>query len=88
VELVADGLRAGLKEENPAQPLGDAFDAEAGIFLLELNDLFGDRRRQLRFSKRRRRVGLEAFLTERSILTDPVREGLLADAGLLEDELA
>ena len=45
-ELAADGLRAGFQEEPTPQQLRDPLNAEAGVLLLQLDDLLGDRRRQ------------------------------------------
>lgn len=88
VELLPHRLRAGLEKEHPPEPLRDAFDAEGRVLLFERHDLGGDGRRELGLALRGGSVSLEPLLAELLIETDPAREGLLADAGLLSDELA
>jgi hypothetical protein len=88
MQLVADGLGAGLEEEHAAQPLRDALDAEGGMLLLERHDLGGDRRRELGRALGGRGMSLEPRFAELAVLLDPAREGLLADPGLLGDEPA
>jgi hypothetical protein len=43
VQLLAHGFRAGLEEEKPPQPLGDALDAKVRVLPLELEDPFRHR---------------------------------------------
>jgi hypothetical protein len=89
VQLLAHRFRAGLHQEAPAQPLGDALDPEGRVFFLELQDGLGDRRGQL-LAARPGVAGilLQARLAQRAIDLHPAREGLLAHAQFLGDQPA
>jgi hypothetical protein len=71
VQLGAHRLRAGPEEEDPAQPLRDAFDPEGRVVLFELEDFGGDGAGQLGLAQVGRSVSLEAFHSELLILLDP-----------------
>jgi hypothetical protein len=53
MQPLTHSLRAGRQEENPAQHLTDAFDAEGGILPLQLDDLVRDGFWQPGFSRPR-----------------------------------
>ena len=71
VQLGAHRLRAGLEEENPAQPLRDAFDAKGRVLLFEFEDFGGNGAGQFGLAQVGRGVSLEAFHSELLILLDP-----------------
>ena len=84
VQPLAHRLRAGRQKKAPAQYLRDAFDAERGVFLFELDDLVGDRCRQPGLPGPRR-SRLQARLTQGVILADPAAQAALRDANLGAD---
>jgi hypothetical protein len=86
MELLAHGLRTGLKEEDPPEPLGDGFNSKGRVFLFELNNLFGDNGRDFGLPEFRRRVALKALFTLLLVKLNPPGEGLGAHTRFLRDE--
>ena len=84
VQPLAHRLRAGRQKKAPAQYLRDAFDAERGVFLFELDDLVGDRCRQPGLPGTRR-SRLQPRLTQGVILADPAAQAALRHANLGAD---
>jgi hypothetical protein len=77
MQLPAHGLGTGREQEPAAEPLADALDAEAGVLLLEREDLLPDGRWQLG----RACVlggGLEARLAKLMVTFNPIAEGGVA----------
>ena len=90
VQALAHGLGTGREEEDPAQELGDALDAEGRVLLFERDDLLGDGGRELGLGGTGVPLGLQASLAELAVAADPDRQAaganghLLADQGLFE----
>jgi hypothetical protein len=85
VQVPPHRLGAGREEEPTAQPLADAFDAEARVFLLQREDLVPDGGRQLGLTG----VlggGLEAGLAGQLVEFDPALEAALVHVALLGHE--
>lgn len=83
--MLAHRLRAGRQKETPAQQLADAFDAEAGVLLLEFDDLLRDGSRQLRTALAG--SDLKTGFPELLILPDPVVQATDGHAHLDADIL-
>jgi len=85
VQPLAHRLRAGRQKKAPAQDLRDAFDAERGVFPLQLDDLVGDGLGQF---------GLapgpldrcQASLARQPIRLEPQAQAALADVELPADQ--
>jgi hypothetical protein len=74
-------LGAGLEEEHPAQPLGDAFDAEGRVLLFEFDDFARDGRRQ--FALAGVRTGsfiVQPLLAQMAVAGDPTIQSADRDA--------
>lgn len=90
VQALPHRLGTGREEEDPAQELGDALDAEGRVLLFERDDLLGDGGGELGLGGTRVRLRLEARLAKLTIAADPDRQAagtnghLLADQGLRE----
>jgi hypothetical protein len=84
VQLLAHGFRAGLHQEEPAHPLGNAFHPEGRMLAFELQDRRADRRGQLGPSRPRGPgTVLQSGFAQVAIDPDPPGEGLRADAQFL-----
>jgi len=86
LESLSDRFRTGRQEEQSAQPLRDAFDAEGGVLLFELDDLPSDRRRQLVPAPESGRLILQAFLTQLPVPVQPVNERAFTYVQFLADQ--
>ena len=86
VQALAHRLGTGREEEDPAQELGDALDAEGRVLLLERDDLLGDRGRELGLGGTGVPLGLQAGLAELAIAADPDRQAAGANGQLLADQ--
>ena len=85
VQTTAHRLRAGRQEEEPAQDLRDALDAEGGMCPLEFEDLLGDRPGQLGLAPAG--IGrLQPCFAAEPIRLQPRAKAALADAHLRTDQ--
>jgi hypothetical protein len=89
VQFGAHGFGAGLEEEHPAQPLGDAFDAEGGVLCFEFDDFAGDGRRQFA-SARVRSAGfiVQPLLAQMAVAGDPTIQSADRDVQFGADGVA
>jgi hypothetical protein len=86
MQSLAHRLGAGRQKEPAAQQLRDAFDAEGRVRRFELPDFFGDGRRQLGLTPRRRRR-LQTRLARQLVLLEPEAEDGFATAQFLTNEV-
>ena len=86
VQALTHGLGTGREEEDPAQNLGDALDAEGRVLLLERDDLLGDGGGEFGLWGTDVRLGLQAGLAELTIAVDPDGQAAGADRHLLADQ--
>jgi hypothetical protein len=86
VQPLTHGLRAAWQEEPAPQQLGDAFDPEVGMLLLQFDDLVRDRCRQPGLSGAMC-LGLQPSFAELAIQADPPVQGTGCHAHLGADIL-
>jgi hypothetical protein len=85
VQFGAHRFGAGLKEKDPAQPLGDAFDAEGGVLFFQRQDLIGDGGGQPGAGARAHLAVTQAFLAIGVIAIQPLAQGMKAQSQFLGD---
>jgi hypothetical protein len=86
LQALADGAGTGREQKPAAQHLGDAFDPEGGMLLLERQDLLGDRRGQFFVGRLPAGAGLQGFLPTGLVPFDPAKERVLVHVQFLAQQ--